>query len=505
MPDDQLRRVAVYGFIVFATSALVLVVEIVAARLIAPFVGVSLYSWTSIIGVILAGLSLGNWLGGAWADRGGADRAAGWTLIAAALAAFAILLILPNLATPLQAANLSLAGTSLVLAAALFFVPAALLGIITPLLTTLALVGSRRPGHVIGLLHALAALGSILGTFGTGFWLIQWLGSRNIVILTGISLVVLSMPLFRRVTDRTVGTAVGIAALLLVTVAGYADPCDRESNYFCIRIVDSSDEAPFGEARSLILDHLLHGTNHGEAPELILAPYLHLMDELATKQTASNPSPRYFFAGGGAYTLPRAVRARQPHATIVVAELDPAVTQAADDELYVDTRAFTVDHLDARASLIKQQDGQFDVVVGDVFHDIAVPQHLLTTEFAALIKRKLKPQGLYLMNIVDAFPDARLVKAIHKTLQRVFAEVEVWIDRLPESENRLTYVVSARDHGTPLPDQMLAKRGLNRNWYRITEPVLASGQPINDIPFLSDDYAPIERLMAALFLGSHGR
>ena len=127
MTEGQVRRLAVYGSIVFATSALVLVVEIVAARLIAPFVGVSLYSWTSIIGVIFAGLSLGNWVGGAWADRGGADRAAGWTLVAAGFAAFAILLILPVMATPLQAAQFSLAATSLVLAAALFFLPAALL------------------------------------------------------------------------------------------------------------------------------------------------------------------------------------------------------------------------------------------------------------------------------------------------------------------------------------------------------------------------------------------
>ena len=505
MTEGQVRRLAVYGSIVFATSALVLVVEIVAARLIAPFVGVSLYSWTSIIGVILAGLSLGNWVGGAWADRGGADRAAGWILVAAGFAAFAILLILPVMATPLQAAQFSLAATSLVLAAALFFLPAALLGVITPLLTTLALSGSKRPGRIIGMMHALAALGSILGTFGTGFWLIQWLGSRNIVILAGISLLIMSLPLLRGSADRTIGASAGSVVLLVVLFAGYADPCERESNYFCIRIVDSSADAPFGEARSLILDHLLHGTNHRQAPDLIIAPYLHLMDELATRQTELIEAPWYFFAGGGAYTLPRTVHARDPLATIVVAELDPEVTRAAEAGLYVDADNFSVDHLDARASLGRQQDDRFDVVVGDVFHDIAVPQHLLTTEFAALVKRKLKPHGLYLMNIVDAFPDARLVKSIHKTLRQVFADVDIWIDRLPDSENRVTYVISARDRGDPFPDQVVASHGLNRNWYRITEPVLESGHPVNDIPFLTDDFSPVERLMAELFLGHQGR
>ncbi|MGB1110889.1 MAG: fused MFS/spermidine synthase, partial [Gammaproteobacteria bacterium] len=124
----QFPRLISYGALVFVTSALVLVIEILAARLIAPFVGVSLYSWTAIIGVILAGLSLGNWLGGVWADKGGSHRAVGLSLFLAGISALAILLLLPVLAGPLQAANLSLASTSLILALCLFFAPAALLG-----------------------------------------------------------------------------------------------------------------------------------------------------------------------------------------------------------------------------------------------------------------------------------------------------------------------------------------------------------------------------------------
>ena len=77
----QALRIAGYGATVFLSSALLLVLEIVAGRLIAPYVGVSLYTWTAVIGVILAGLSVGNWVGGVWADRGAGGRAAGWTLI----------------------------------------------------------------------------------------------------------------------------------------------------------------------------------------------------------------------------------------------------------------------------------------------------------------------------------------------------------------------------------------------------------------------------------------
>ncbi|MEW7981963.1 MAG: hypothetical protein G8D28_09635 [gamma proteobacterium symbiont of Phacoides pectinatus] len=86
------RRIHWYAFTIFLSSAflLVLVLEMVAGRLIAPYVGVSLYTWTSVIGVILAGLSLGNWIGGVWADRGGGERGAGLVLLASSLASLAV-------------------------------------------------------------------------------------------------------------------------------------------------------------------------------------------------------------------------------------------------------------------------------------------------------------------------------------------------------------------------------------------------------------------------------
>ncbi len=189
---------ALYGFAVFLSSAVTLVLEITAGRLIAPYVGVSIYSWSSIIGVMLAGLSLGNWLGGARADRGGTDRSAGLALVAAALASLGVLLALTLAAPVVVTAELSPMSGAFVLSLSLFFVPAALLGVITPLLTTLALRRSKRPGRVVGSMHALAALGSIAGTFFAGFWLIQHLGTRHILVLCAITLLVLAAPFLLR-------------------------------------------------------------------------------------------------------------------------------------------------------------------------------------------------------------------------------------------------------------------------------------------------------------------
>ncbi|MES9913642.1 MAG: fused MFS/spermidine synthase, partial [Candidatus Sedimenticola sp. 4PFRAG1] len=255
-------RMHVYGYAltIFLSSAFLLVLEMVAGRLIAPYVGVSLYTWTSIIGVILAGLSLGNWIGGVWADRGGSDRSAGLVLVGSALASLAVLLILTLVAPLLQESELSLLSISFLMVLSLFFLPAVLLGIVTPLLTTLALKLDQRTGHIVGLMHALAALGSILGTFVTGYWLVQYIGTRSIIIATSIGLFLLALPLLRRTRPAAPLAALVVAALLSGAIwvqDGFANPCYRESSYFCIRVVDSTPEVPFGEARSMILDHLL--------------------------------------------------------------------------------------------------------------------------------------------------------------------------------------------------------------------------------------------------------
>lgn len=328
--------------------------------------------------------------------------------------------------------------------------PALLLGVVTPLLTTLALARDRRTGHIVGRMHALAALGSILGTFITGYWLIQYLGTRTIVILTGLALFLLAAPFFRGAPRRVpIGILFAALALGIATEMrnGFSNPCDQESGYFCIRVVDDSGQAPFGVARSLVLDHLVHGTNHESEPGLLLAPYVQLMDELALDHFGAERAARlrWFFAGGGAYTLPRAVRALTPEATLTIAELDPLVTATAESALFLNASGMRIVHQDARVVLKREPSEQYDVIVADAFHDISIPFHLVTREYASLVKSRLSPDGLYLLNVLDAFPDPRLVKSMMKTLAEVFAEVHVWMDMVPEDAERMTFVISASD------------------------------------------------------------
>lgn len=503
------RGVSIYALTIFLSSAGLMALEIAAARLLAPYIGVSLYSWTAIIGVVLGGLSLGNWLGGVWADRGGDERAAGWTLGLGALACVAVLLMLTLVAPWLQRSSLGLLGTSFLYVALLFFIPAVLLGVVTPLLTTLALQRDTRTGHIVGMMHALAAFGSIIGTFVTGYVLIQYFGTRSVILGTAAMLAALSIIFLWRHAKK----ALAVLGVLMISLSswtaergGFLAFCDRETSYFCIRVVNLTQDVPFGRARGLVLDHLLHGVSHREHPGLLVQPYAHLMDELiALHGNGVDERPlRAFFAGGGAYTQPRALRARYPRAEIVIAELDPAVTEVARQQLYYDGREDRIYHSDARLVLASKPADYFDVIVGDVFHDIAVPYHLVTREYAQLLHSRLTPEGMYVLNVVDAHPDPRLLKSIVRTLRGVFTHVQVWLEAWPEHPERMTYVVSA-GKSRPMPQTIQAQQGFERQWQEYTARLETVGARFDESPELTDDLSPVERLISGLIFTPMGR
>ena len=139
----------------------------------------------------------------------------------------------------------------------------------------------------------------------------------------------------------------------------------------------------------------------------------------------------------------------------------------------------------------------------DAFHDIAIPYHLVTREFIQLAKSRMQPDGLFTTNVVDAFPNPRMVKSLMKTLQQEFAHVNVWLDEIPEAEQRMTFVLSASNR--PVEQDILrARQGFERTWYRVTVPLRNSGTRLAELPVFSDDYVPVERMISTLLLTSEG-
>lgn len=496
-----------YGLAVFLSAAVLLVLEIVAGRLLAPYIGVSLYTWTSIIGVILAGLSLGHWIGGRLADAGAGHVAAGAVLIVASLTTLGVLPLLLWVGTVVQGREIGLLHASFLYVLTLFFLPAAAIGVISPLLTTLALKLERNPGSVVGRMHALSAVGSILGTFLCGYWLVQWLGTRTIIWSSAAILFAMALPFLagRAGGARTLLAGLAVAMLLVLLTwqkDGFASPCDVESSYYCLRVVDEQDETGVLRARSLVIDHMVHSTNSRQDPGLLWVPYVHAMDTLVQAHFPADPPGTFLFGGGGAYTLPRAVLHRDPGAAVTVSEIDPAVTRLASDAMYLDPAPMNIVHGDVRNLLGRTAARSFDVIVTDVFHDIGIPWHLTTREFNDQVARTLADDGLYLINVIDVFPRNALVQSMLRTLRGTFPHVGVWIEAPPQEEARLTFVLSAS--GRPVPGDVIESRsGPQRRWFNIAD--FVNGQALErDAAVITDDYAPVERLLRKMLVTRTG-
>jgi predicted membrane-bound spermidine synthase len=500
------------SLIVFISNACVMVIELVAGRIIAPFVGVSLYTWTSVIGVILAGMSIGNYVGGKLADRFASRRTLGTLFILAGLGSLSVLVT----ANVFGGIGLSLApwlpfiARMVVFVGVIFLIPSVVLGCISPLVIKLTLQDLSRTGKVVGNIYAASALGSILGTFATGYFLISWLGTRAILLGVGLVLIVMGLLLgqwFRRARVATAISVLVIAATLLMPLpAALQGPCLRETNYFCIRVRETTVE----DNRSvmvLTLDRLVHSYSSLEDPRRLVYGYEKVAAESTEYVTHNNTLLNALFIGGGGYTFPRYLEAVYPQSKIDVAEIDPGVTETAYQYLGLrrNTRIRTMNE-DARTFVkMLPDDVRYNLVLGDAFNDFSVPYHLTTREFNEMLRKHMTDDGIYILNIIDGAPH-QFVSAFMRTLKLTFGSVYLiptgkdWQERV-----RNTYIVLASPHPLDLA-KLRSFTGNDNipnidNWLLPQEQVdalLASGLQI----VLTDDYVPVDNLLAPTFEAS---
>ncbi len=501
-----LPPVAVLALMQAAVSAASLVVEIVAGRLLAPYLGMSLYTWTAIIAVVLAGFSAGHWAGGRIAERPAARALAltAWHLLGAALTtAGAIVLLRWSAGAVITFLDRPLAAIT-ALTALVFFLPSFFAGIPAPVLTKVAV--EARPSHsgrALGAMFAAGALGAIAGTLLAGFLFISWLGSSGTLATVTAVYALLALAAYgaaRRAGAASSPIAGGLVCLLALGLAGYSltrpDPCTRESDYFCIRVLDASAEA--GEtARLMVLDHLGHGISVKASPHRMLTPHASMLDSLARARMAGRPFEA-FFIGGGSYSIPRAwANDAGVEARATVAEIDPLVTEVAVHDFWFDPGTAKIIHDDARRALLLNP-ARYDVVIGDAFTDIAVPAHLVTREFFELVSARLKPDGVFLMNVIDFADRLDALAAVVRTLRAVFPVVEVWAELAPPAADaRLVFIVLAGGGSSPFERLVSPAPDFLRSG-RLSAQAVDTLVARRDPPLLTDDYAPIDRLLGRL-------
>lgn len=474
-----------------ALAALVLVAgtgsmatEICASRLLAPFFGSSTVVWANVIGLVLAALAAGYWLGGKLADRRPTERALGTVVLAAALATAAV----PFVARPFL--DLSVRGLdrldagsvigSFFASLVLFAPPVLALGAVAPYAIRLAVVDLETAGAVAGRIFALSTAGSLLGTFLPALVTIPLLGTQRTLLGAAALLALGSAFLLGR---PALAAAVALGCLLALPPgaikAGPGLLFETESPYQYVRVVQD------GAARKLYL-------NEGVAVHSVWRPDTVLTGGewdmfLAVPSLLGRPLRRVAILGDAGGTTARALGVFYPRARVDGVELDPEVTEAGRRFLGLgDNPRLRVITGDARPFLRRTR-ARYDLIAIDAYRQPYVPFYLATREFFRLVRSHLEPGGAVALNVATVPGDHRLAEGVGGTLATVFPRVLAWqalafnqlvvgLDRPPPRAELVRRLASGPRRLAPLRD-LLA---------RDARPVAPASRP------WTDDRAPVE-------------
>ena len=468
--------------------------EIIGSRILAPFIGTSTYVWTSLIGVILASLSLGYWFGGRLADRRPDIRILAAVLFLSGTLVSITVLVKEIVLSFIASAPIGVELQSL-LAALLLFAPASVcLGMVTPYAVKLRMFVLADAGKTVGRLYALSTVGSIAGTFLAGFFLIPFVGSvRTLYIIAG-SLVGLSLLLVPFTISR-----LNIAGLVMLfcavcwseAAAGISfranELRDIDTEYSRVQVFRSTDRNgrairvlttdPYAIQSAIFLD--------SDEPALEYGRFYHL---------ARHFKPGFqdvLVIGGAGYSTPKEFLRRYEDARLDVVEIDPRMTEIARQHFRLnDDSRLNIIHEDGRMFLNRVDAGRYDVVLMDAFGSMfSVPFQLTTVEAVRKICDSLSDDGVVIFNLGSSITGAGsgFFHAEMATYRAVFPNVyvlKVRADRPDDSLQNLIIVATRSSQRPQLTSSDAEIAALFANLY--------SENVHLDLPILTDDLAPVE-------------
>lgn len=508
----------------FWAGAGIMVLEIVAGRLLAQNFGNSLYTWTTIIGVVLGSLSIGGYLGGYLGQHFNPRKMITFFLFFTSITTLFIPLL--HVLLPWNSLFWGFSWPIQILIHSLIvFGPTSIaFGTMSPLLVRMipADIKGEIQGEKIGKIYAMNAIGGISGVLITGYYAIAHWGSN----ITLMFIVVISALFFLWIANNKwlAIPYVGFSLLLMFSALAPQSPWDslaiqlavktyhtpdvileKESHYNYIKVRIPDPERPY--IRDLILDKMIHNRKNMNQPLKLMGIYEHFF-EAGIRFSFQDIEPKNILViGGGGYTFCHFLEIEYPQCNIEVAEIDPEVTKTAHTAFGFpyDTR-LSIYHQDGRnrvEDLVKQikkgrKEVLYDCVINDSFSDYTVPFHLTTKEFVEKIYTILSPRGIYMCNMIDCLQSAKFITSMHKTFREVFPYVYVY-STMNDPMVRDTFILIGSK--TPMPaekikDWVLSKYG--SNGYYIPEEKIKELISYNDAPILTDQYAPVENLLAPM-------
>ena len=495
---------------VFASGFAVMALELLGSRLITPVFGSSIWTWGSLIGVVLAGLSIGYQAGGRLADRSPSMRKFSTVLFLGGILTVLVPLLAPFAVqvsvNPFLGDQYGpLLATSLILG-----VQTVVLGMTTPYAVRIASKSVDSVGNVAGTLYSVSTVGSIVGTFGTVFVLIPAFDIRAIISVLGVALMVVSVPLLPR---RSSIAAVILLALIISPTFVQAAPqatltknggwvaYEKETPYSILDVVN------YPGVRLLYLNGLIHsGEDLANTTRLYYqySTYFNLGMQL-------NPEAKnVLFVGGGGFSGPKFFLSAYPQVHIDVAEIDPDVIDAARN--YFDLRPdprLTIFNEDGRVYL-GETTKDYDVVVLDAYAKTYVPFHLMTEEFFSLLSSHLTQKGVVVSNLIGSIEGdtSKLIRSYYSTLSRVYDDSALFqVDTTDRSTVQNVEFVFRRQHGPMIASAIEQVEGNFSSGLAQAAAVgmaptggyqahiVSSAIPVDDVPVLTDNFSPVEALL----------
>jgi len=471
---------------VFITGASVLVIELMGTRLLAPFFGAGLYTWSALISVTLAALSLGYAAGGRVADRRGDMKILFGTCLLAGIW---------TLMTPLLGTGLlpSLSGfgdprPGVLLGSLLLFGPNLfLLGAIGPFVIRLINRSNTTIGSSSGLVFSVSTVGSLGGALVTGFLLIPNFGTKSIFSMCAVVLILLAVGGFAAARSRLL--VLGLAVLSLLGIDTDGEPpkgvqvvASHPSFYGTLKVVDNRG------TRALLVDGI--GQNYVRQDNRYNTAYLNFIASVIRAQAEAGDTA--LLIGTGAGQLPGLLQ--DSGLKFDAVELDPAVIAVARTHFGLELPQDRI-HLGDGRWFLQHARQRWRYIVIDAFSSDNIAAHLLSRESLLAARTKLSPGGILVINVTSRI-DSPDVAAIQHTLGVVFRNVRAFSPSA--SESRLTSIVFvAANHSLDM--RMQYKTG-GSGQQRIDGNRFLDGELHQDRKgqLITDDFNPLDHYRAGM-------
>ncbi len=481
---------------VFICGGAIMIIELTGSRILAPFLGTSLIVWTSLIGIILASLSVGAWWGGILADQRPQTRILSRIVLLAAWATAVIGLSKTWVLELIQGVG-DLQTIAILATVALFTPASVLLGMVAPFAVRLRLEDREHTGRTAGNLYAVSTIGSIAGTFLAGFVLIAWVGSTSILYITAAALALASF--FADQSGKLIKGCSLIFFLLAISLNQHYSNSLAERGFVDIDtpynrvLVYNSKESYTGR----LTKQMVTGP-HGRQS----AMYLDDSIELAVPYTRFYRLAEYFkpdmkrmlVLGGGGFSFPKYALAHYPELHIDVVELDPGIISLARSHFDLsDNPRLKIIEEDARIFLEKTRK-PYDVILCDVFTShYSIPFHLVTVEAIKRMRANLNPSGLLLVNILAAQKgqSSDFYSAYYQTLKTTFPDVRAFAVHNPVDMRMWQNLILAA-FASPYTETVPVHADFEEMLANQIDP------PLKAIAPFTDEFAPVDRYTGLL-------